>query len=70
MKDEDLYNGFSEEIKKKLKECKTEEEANKVLSEAGVMPLDDEALDDASGGLIMMLPWLLSCDDEEEKPRY
>ena len=50
MKSEELYNGLSEEVKKKLAECKTQEEIRKVLAEAGVEPLDDELLDAVSGG--------------------
>ncbi len=50
MKKEELMNGLSEEIRQKLSGCKTAEEAKKVLSEAGVEPLDDELLDAVAGG--------------------
>ena len=44
-------NSLSEEVKRKLLECKTQEEAKKVLTEAGVEPLDDELLDNVAGGM-------------------
>ena len=50
MKNEEFYNSLSEEVKKNLAGCKTQEEIRKVLTEAGVEPLDDELLDAASGG--------------------
>ncbi len=50
MKNEELYKGLNEEVKKKLAGCRTAEEAKKVLSEAGVEPLDDELLDAVAGG--------------------
>ena len=50
MKNEDFYNSLSEEVKKKLAGCKTQEEIRKVLAEAGVEPLDDELLDAVAGG--------------------
>ncbi len=51
MKNEEFYNSLSEEVKKKLAECKTQDEIRKVLAGAGVEPLDDELLDAASGGM-------------------
>ena len=51
MKNEEFYNSLSEEVKQKLAGCRTAEEAKKVLSEAGVEPLDDELLDEVAGGL-------------------
>ncbi len=51
MKKEELFNSLSEEVKKKLAECKTREEIKRVLSEAGVELLDDALLDDVSGGM-------------------
>ena len=50
MKSEDIINKLSEEVKKKLAECKTQDELRKVLAEAGVEPLDDEQLDAVAGG--------------------
>ena len=50
MKNEKFNNSLSEEVKKQLAECKTQEEIRKVLAEAGVEPLDDELLDAVSGG--------------------
>jgi len=50
MKKEELMNNLSEEVRQKLAACKTEEEAKKVLVEAGGEPLDDELLDAVAGG--------------------
>ncbi len=50
MKKEEFYNSLSEEAKKKLAECKTQDELRKVLAEAGVEPLDDELLDAVAAG--------------------
>ncbi len=51
MADKEIMNSLSEEVKRKLAECRTAEEAKKVLSEAGVEPLDDELLDEVAGGI-------------------
>jgi hypothetical protein len=51
MKNEELYNRLSEDVKKKLAECKTKDEIRKVLAGAGVEPLDDEMLDSVAGGV-------------------
>ncbi len=50
MKSEEIINKLSEEVKKKLAECKTQDELRKVLAEAGIEPLDDEQLDAVAGG--------------------
>ncbi len=50
MKNKDLYNDLSEEVKKKLAECKTQDDIRRVLAEAGVEPLDDKLLDAVAGG--------------------
>ena len=68
MEKEEFLNDLSEEIRQKLAACKTAEEAKKVLAGAGIEPLDDELLDDVTGGLLFLIPWLLGTgDDEEEK---
>ena len=51
MKKEEFYNSLSEEVKKKLAECKTQDDIRRVLAEAGVEPLDDELLDAVAGGM-------------------
>ena len=51
MKNGERMNSLSEEVKQKLAECKTQEEAKKVLTEAGIEPLDDELLDNVAGGM-------------------
>ena len=47
----ELYNNQSEEVKAKLKACKSEEEMMQVLDEEGIM-LDPEILDKISGGAL------------------
>ena len=54
----EFINSLSEETKMKLKECKTPEEAKKLLAEAGMEPLDDEKMDDVAGGFYLYLPWI------------
>ena len=51
MKAEELYNSLSEEIKKKLAACKTQEEVKRVLTEAGDELMPDALLDGVSGGM-------------------
>ncbi len=51
MKNEEFYNNLSENVKKNLAGCRTQDEIRKVLTEAGVEPLDDELLDAVAGGL-------------------
>ncbi len=51
MKNKDLTKGLGEEVEKKLASCKTKEEVRKVLSEAGVEPLDEKDLDKVAGGM-------------------
>ena len=52
MESKELLSSLSEEMKQKLAECRTQEEICKVLTEAGVEPLDDELLDAVAGGLM------------------
>ncbi len=59
MKKEEFYNSLSEEVKRELAECKTQDELRKVLTEAGVEPLDDEILDAVAGG--MRCPYGAGC---------
>ena len=40
MKKEEFYNSLSEDVKKKLAECKTQDELRKALAEAGIGPAD------------------------------
>ena len=56
MKSEEIINKLSEEVKKKLAECKTQDDIRRVLAEAGVEPLDDELLDAVAGGYKPFLP--------------
>ncbi len=49
MNNEEFFSSLSEEVKKKLAECKTKEELRKVLDEAGIEPLGDELLDAVAG---------------------
>ncbi len=56
MKSEELYENLSEDVKKKLAECRTPDEIRKVLAEAGVEPLDDKLLNAVAGGNKPFLP--------------
>ena len=49
MNQKEFYNSLSEDVKAKLKNCKSEEEMMKVLDEEKV-ELDPELLDEISGG--------------------
>ena len=49
MNREEFYNTLSEDVKNKIKACKTEEEMLKVLGQEGIA-LDDELLEGVSGG--------------------
>ncbi len=51
MNNQDFYSSLSEEVKEKLTHCKTQDEIRRILTEAGVEPLDDELLDNVAGGL-------------------
>lgn len=51
MSNQDFFSSLSEKVKEKLPQCKTQDEIRKVLTEAGVEPLDDELLDAVSGGM-------------------
>ena len=44
------FYSLSEKVKKKLAECKTQEEIRRVLAEAGVDPPDNELPDAVAGG--------------------
>ena len=64
-----IWDSLTDEQKEKAKACKTWEELSKLTGQEGI-ELPDELLDDVSGGNLFLIPWLLFCDDEEEKPRY
>ena len=49
MNRKELYNSLSEDVKAKIKACKTEEEMMNVLAEEKI-ELDPELLDSVSGG--------------------
>ncbi len=51
MNNQVFFSSLSEEVKKKLPQCKTQDEIRRMLTEAGVEPLDDELLDVVSGGM-------------------
>lgn len=50
MKSEAFYNNLSDDLKRKLSECKTEEDVRSVLADAGIEPLDSDLLASVSGG--------------------
>ena len=56
MKNDELIRNLSDEVRQKLAECKTEDEIKKVLTDAGVEPLDDELLDGVAGGMFTRFP--------------
>ena len=49
MNKKELYESLSDEVKAKLKACKTEDEMKEVLAGAGI-ELSDEVLNEVSGG--------------------
>ena len=49
MNRKEFYNTLSDDVKAKIKACKTEDEMLKVLGEEGIA-LDDDLLDSVSGG--------------------
>ena len=49
MNRKEFYNTLSDDVKEKIKACKTEDEMLKVLGEEGIA-LDDELLEGVSGG--------------------
>ena len=51
MNKKEFYNSLSDEVKAKIKACKTEEEMLKVLQDEKI-ELDPELLDKVSGGYI------------------
>ena len=51
MNQKEFYDSLSEDIKERLKACKTEEEMMKVLDEEKI-ELDPGLLDEASGGAL------------------
>ncbi len=55
---EGMWNSLTDEQKEKAKACKTMDELMLLAGKEGI-ELPDEALDQVSGGLIMMIPWLL-----------
>ena len=57
MESKELLSNLSEEVKQKLAECKTQAEMERVLTEAGFEPLDDEVLDAVAGGLLDLTPY-------------
>ena len=51
MKNKELHNSFSEEVKQNPAKCKTQEEVKKGPEEADVRHLDDEVLEAVAGGI-------------------
>ena len=56
MKNNELDNSFSEEVKQKLAKCKTPEDVEIVSGEVGVSHLDDEMLEAVAGGTGVICP--------------
>ena len=56
MKNKELHNSFSEEVKQNPAKCKTQEEVKKGSEEADVRQLDDEVLEAVAGGVYFNAP--------------
>ena len=54
------FDGLSDDLKKKVTECKTSEELMKLAKTEGI-ELTDEQLDAISGGA-----WVCTCDDDAD----
>lgn len=55
---QEFIESLDPELVTKIKNCKSQEEAEQLLKDAGVeLPLDDDALDDVSGGFRIRLPF-------------
>ena len=52
MSEKNLFDNLSDEIKEKLRDCKSEEELTKVLADAGI-ELDKEMLKAVDGGFAL-----------------
>ncbi len=65
MNRKEFYNGLSDDVKRKIKACKTEEEMMKVLSDE-MIELDPDLLEKVSGGLLLM-DCNYVCDKYESK---
>ena len=57
MKNKELHNSFSEEVKQNPAKCKTQEEVKKGSEESDVRHLDDEELEAVAGGIYGALPF-------------
>lgn len=67
MNHQKFYCHLNEDVKEKLVQCKTQEEMDKVLTEAGIKPLDVDSLDAVSGGVRGPVPGRIVYNNE--KPR-
>ena len=54
----EIWDSLTDEQKEKAKTCKTTDELMLLAGKEGI-ELPDEVLDQVSGGLIPMIPWLL-----------
>ncbi len=53
-----IWDSLTDEQKEKAKACKTTDELMLLAGKEGI-ELPDEVLDQVSGGLLMLIPWLL-----------
>ena len=60
MSEKNLFDSIGDEIKAKLKECRTKEELERVLSETGLQ-LDDDLLKAVAGGFASTEMLAASC---------
>ena len=56
MKNKELHNSFSEEVKQNPAKCKTQEEVMKGSKESDVRHLDDGVLEVVAGGVYFNAP--------------
>ncbi len=54
----EIWDSLTDEQKEKAKTCKTTDELMLLAGKEGI-ELPDEVLDQVSGGLLMLIPWLL-----------
>ena len=59
-----MYDGLSDDLKKKVTECKTAEELMELAKSEGI-ELTDEQLDAISGGYNWLCSSLSSCPEKE-----
>ena len=65
--DKKPFDSLDESVKEKLRNCKSEAEMQKVISDSGLQELSVDVLEGVSGGCNTCTPY---CDDKQIKPPY